>query len=283
MSTPWLLTLSFFVVFTLLAWAITRFTHSASINYREAFTKKARFNLEDMFLFFDAKVLFYLNGFAIIIIPLIIWLILGNPALAILALITTAFLPKYIYRYLRARRYRRFEMQLPDAILMMAGALRAGSSLPMAFSNVAQQQSPPLSQEFDLVLREQRLGVSLDDALQHMNERIPSLDFGLVVSAIRIGREVGGNLAETLERLAATLRQKAAMEGKIRALTSQGKLQGIVVGALPLVLMLILFQMEPEAMAPLLHTPMGWAVIAVIVTLEIMGILMIRRIVNIDV
>ncbi len=110
---------------------------------------------------------------------------------------------------------------------------------------------------------------------------MPSLT--LVVSALRIASVTGGGLAETLERAAQTLRNSLAMEDKIRALTAQGKLQAIVVGALPLLLVLVLAQMEPEAMALLWRTRIGWATVAVVALLEIFGIVLIRKIVAIDV
>ena len=134
-----------------------------------------------------------------------------------------------------------------------------------------------------MVLREQRLGVALDEALENLNERVPLQSVTLTVSAMRIAAETGGQLAETLERASQTLRSKLAMEGKIRALTSQGKLQAIVVGALPLFLMYVLNKMEPEAMNLLFTTRMGYATLAVIALLEFFGVLIIRKIVDIDV
>jgi tight adherence protein B len=100
---------------------------------------------------------------------------------------------------------------------------------------------------------------------------------------MRVSRDTGGNLAETLEQLAQTLRTKITLEGKIRALTAQGKLQGVVVGLLPVGLMFVLSKMEPEAMAPLFHSWYGWVTLAVIAVLELIGLLIIRKIVNIDV
>jgi tight adherence protein B len=172
---------------------------------------------------------------------------------------------------------------LPDALLLICGSLRAGASLQTALSQMASEIRPPISQEFSLMLREQRFGVTFDDALTNMEKRIPNEEFLLVCAAMKIARETGGNLAETLERLSETIRQKLTIEGKIRALTAQGKLQGIVVGLLPLILIFILFQMEPAAMAPLLTTWYGWLVMAGIFVLELVGMLIIRKIINIDV
>ena len=166
---------------------------------------------------------------------------------------------------------------------MLAGGLKAGVSLSQAVQQLVLESRPPISQEFELVLREQRLGVSMDEALEGVNRRVPLQSMTLTVSAMRIASETGGQLAETLERAAQTLRQKLAMEGKIRALTSQGKLQAWVVGALPLFLMLVLNQMEPAAMNLMFTTRAGWATLVVIGLLEFFGVLVIRKIVDIDV
>ena len=133
------------------------------------------------------------------------------------------------------------------------------------------------------MLREQRLGVTLEQSLNNLARRMPTQTTTLVVSAMRIAVETGGGLAETLERTSHTIRSRLQMEGKIRALTAQGKMQAWVVGLLPLFLMFILNKMEPEAMGELWHTPLGWGVLAVIAFLEVMGVYVVRKIVTIDV
>jgi tight adherence protein B len=132
-------------------------------------------------------------------------------------------------------------------------------------------------------LREQRLGVSLEQSLNNLARRMPTQTTTLVVSAMRIASDTGGGLAETLERTAETIRSRLQLEGKIDALTSQGKMQAWVVGSLPLLLMVVLNKMDPESMGMLWHTPMGWATLAVIALLEIMGVYLIRKITSIDV
>lgn len=133
------------------------------------------------------------------------------------------------------------------------------------------------------MLREQRLGVTLEQSLNNLSRRMPTQTTVLVVSAMRIAVETGGGLAETLERTANMIRNRLQMEGKIRALTAQGKMQAWVVGLLPMFLMAVLNKMEPEAMSELWHTPLGWGVLAVIGFLEVMGIYVVRKIVTIDV
>jgi tight adherence protein B len=184
---------------------------------------------------------------------------------------------------LRNRRKAKLVLQLPDGLTMMAGSLRAGASLQNALAMVVKECPAPISQEFSLLLREQRLGLSLEDSLRGMGQRLNTDDIDLFVSAMTIAKEVGGNLSEILDRLASTLRAKAVMEGKISALTSQGKLQGIVVGLLPIFLAAVLYAMDPEAMTPLFTTIYGWGVIAVVFVLLMLGAFFIKKIVTIDI
>ena len=132
-------------------------------------------------------------------------------------------------------------------------------------------------------MKEQRLGVDLDVSLAHMERRIPLQDFSMLATALRINREVGGNLADTISSLGETLRRKGTMEGKIKSLTAQGKMQGYVMAGLPVLLAVLLNFLEPEAMSKLWTTAVGWIVITVIVVMEALGFLMIRKITSIDV
>lgn len=251
--------------------------------YRDQFTQTSQVTLADMFLFVDAEKLFYINAIGILLVPLFVFLGTGNGLLTTISAVVILVAPRLIYAWMGKRRRARFAVQLPDALTMIANALRAGASLQMSLDVVVRESAPPLSQELGLVVREQRLGVALEDALEGMARRVMSQDFDLVVSAIVIAKEVGGNLSETLERLAGTLRSKAIMEGKIDALTSQGKMQGIVVGLLPVFLAGILTFMDPASMAPLYNTYWGWAAMGAVLVLEMIGAFFIRKIVNIDV
>ena len=186
-------------------------------------------------------------------------------------------------RFIATRRLRRFEQQLPDALLMITGALRAGASLPIALEGVVSEAKPPISQEFDLFLRELRLGVDFGEALEALEKRVPLADLALVTGGMALSREVGANLAETLESIAKTIRAKLQMEGKIRSLTAQGKMQGIVMAGLPVFLVFVLNIMEPDAMAPLFHEWYGWITLAVMTVTILVGHHVIRRITSIDV
>jgi tight adherence protein B len=264
-------------------WAMIQVARDLLAKQKETTETQAKTGLEDLFIFVDASKLFYFNIAALFIIPGLLWGLTGNPVLVGGAAAIIVIIPRFAVNFLRKRRFKLFEKQLPDALLMVSGAMRAGASLTVAMEGMVKEQRPPLSQEFELMLREQRLGVDFDTALRNMEGRLPLPDFVMVVSGMRISREVGGNLADILETLADTLRRKHQMEGKIEALTAQGKMQGIVMTGLPIFLMLILTQMEPEAMSPLYNTWYGWVTLAVVAVLLSIGYLAIRKITTIDV
>jgi len=267
----------------LLSWFAIDMGTTTLAKYRASFTERTRFQVQEFFLFIDPRKLFVANLAVMALGAMMVWLATGSPFLAFPMFFALGFAPRFIYAWMRKRRLQTFEGQLPDALMMLSGGLRAGVGLSSAIRQLVMEAQPPISQEFALMLREQRLGVTLEHSLANLGRRVPTQTTTLVVSAMRIASETGGGLAETLERTAHTIRSRLQMEGKIRALTSQGKLQAWVVGMLPMLLMLVLNNMEPEAMSLLWHTRMGWATLTVIAIFEFMGIYVIRKIIAIDV
>lgn len=243
----------------------------------------AEISLAEMFIFVDPKKLWTMTLVMSFILPLMVYAYAESTFMAILAFIISLLLPSKVVSFLKKKRQDKFEKQLPEALLMLSGAMRAGASFTIALESMVKEQKPPISQEFDLLVREQRMGIDFDTALKHMESRMPTADFMMVVSAMRISREVGGNLAEILDSLAHTLRRKSEMEAKIEGLTAQGRLQGIVMSSLPLLLLFALTKLEPEAMKPLLTEWYGWVTLAVIAFGEWLGYMVIKKIVNIDV
>jgi tight adherence protein B len=274
---------SVFLGATMLAYAVLLKGRDFMAGYKETFTESASANMADMFLFIDATRLFYINIAAIVVVPLLIWIILGDLPTALAVFAMLALLPSIIYRSMRKKRLKKFEEQLPDGLLMLTGAMRAGASLSIALEGLVKEQPAPLSQEFELFMREQRIGVDFEKSLSNMEKRLPIQDFAMLTSALRINREIGGNLAEILESLAETLRRKHQMEGKIDSLTAQGKLQGIVMTGLPVLLGVLLYFLEKESMEKLWTTTIGWVVLGIIIIMEAMGYVMIRKITSIDV
>ncbi|MES2832733.1 MAG: type II secretion system F family protein [Pseudomonadota bacterium] len=267
----------------LLTWFVIDVGTVTLSRYRENFTERAKFQVQEFFLFIDPSRLFIVNLAIMILGGLLAWLLSGSILLALGVGSAFALLPRLLYATMRKRRFQKFEQQLPDALMMLCGGLRAGAGFSSALQQLVAEAQAPLAQEFSLVLREQRLGVTLEQSLSNLARRVPTQTTALVVCAMRIATETGGGLAETLERTAQTIRSRMQMEGKIGALTAQGKLQAWVVGLLPLVLMLVLNHMEPEAMALLWHSRLGWATLAIVGFLECLGVYVIRKIIAIDV
>lgn len=278
-----LLIVSVFLSTSLFMYWLTNALQDFALNYKNTFTESANANMGDMFMTVDVNQLFYINMIALAIVPLILWFLIGDPITTIVVFVLIALAPSMMYKRMRKQRMRRFEEQMPDALIMLSGAMRAGASLNIALENLVKEQPAPLSQEFELFMREQRVGVDFEVSLANMEKRIPLQDFSMFSSALRINREIGGNLAEIIESLGSTLRMKHQMEGKIESLTAQGKMQGIVMTGLPVLLAVLLYLLEKESMEKLWTTSVGWGVLSVIIIMEAMGYIMINKITRIDV
>ncbi|MBP6018824.1 MAG: type II secretion system F family protein [Burkholderiaceae bacterium] len=275
--------LSIFIFVFLSCWLLQRYLGKAYVRYQQAFTQAATSHLGEFFLFLDPAQLWVANVLAGVTIVVLTWLFSGVVWLAMTAGVLALIMPQYTVSRYRRRRLQRFDEQLPDLLLALAGAMRSGSGMQAALRHIVAQSPAPLSQEFGLMLREQRMGVAADQALATLYQRMPTEGTGLVVSALTIAAQSGGGLAETLERIASTLQARLHLLGRIHALTSQGRMQAWVMSALPFVLALVLHYLDPLAMQALWQTPVGWVVIVVVLGLELTGVYFIRRIVNIQV
>lgn len=251
--------------------------------YEEVFKDTATTNMEDMFMFIDPQRLFFFNVVALVTIPALVLVLFGDLLTALAFFLLILIGPFKYYKALRKKRLKTFERQLPDALTMISGGLAAGASLNMAMEALVKEQPAPLSQEFMLFLREQRIGTDFDISLRNMERRLPIPDFIMFSAALRISREIGGNLGETLDTLSDTLRKKATMEGKIESLTAQGRMQGYVMTGLPVLLGVLLYFLEPDYMSMLFSTPAGWGTLMIIIVMEILGYVFIRKVTNIDV
>lgn len=209
------------------------------------------------------------------------WLL--GPAGAVVATSFALTAPWLFSRHVASRRRKRFVYQLPDALLALASALRAGCTLSRGLELMAERQPAPLSQEFTIVLAEYRVGRPLSESLDEMHRRIGAPELQLMNTAVNVSRRVGGNLADTLESLARTLQEKAHVEAKIDALTSMGRAQGWVVGLLPILIGAVLYQQQPERMSLLFTQWYGWIVLGIVAAMMTVAAWMIRKIVNIDV
>ncbi len=256
---------------------------TAYAEYRNSFHTDIKRNMMEMFLFIPPQTLFILSIVLILAIFYITYLMTGIYILALGLAFVAVAIPRFIIFRLKKRRIAHLTMQLPDFLMAVSRAMQAGSSLNQSLEVAIQEDKGPVSQEFSLVMKEVRLGVDFNDALDNFSKRVPIEEANLVATAIKISREIGGNLSEAIYRLSVTLRTKQETEGKIRALTAQGRMQGIVMTLLPIFLAIILYKMEPETMSKLISEPVGWVVIAIVIVMELLGYFFIRKIVNIDV
>ena len=211
-----------------------------------------------------------------------LWLT-GSVVAATVVALASGALPRATLAVIRRRRLNAFRRQLSDLLMLTAGGLRAGLGLGQALGQTAAEIEAPARQEVELMLREQRLGASFEQALAGLERRMPLEETALLCAALRISRDTGGNLAETLEALGDAMRRKVAIEGKIRALTAQGRLQGWAMGLLPLLCAALLWLVEPTAMAALFTTWYGLATCAVISVMQLLGLYFLRRVMRIDV
>ncbi|MCX6844660.1 MAG: type II secretion system F family protein [candidate division WOR-3 bacterium] len=191
--------------------------------------------------------------------------------------------PRLYLNNTEQRRRRKFDAQLLEAIPMLAGAMKAGMSLLQAMEQITREMGPPIRQEFAHALQENRVGKPLMEALNDMKNRLRTDDLSITVDAVGISQETGGVLSEVLMKIAETIKSRNRVRTKIDTLTAQGRLQGIIMSLMPWGLAAILFLLDPELMRPMFTTGTGQIILVAIVILEIMGWLVIRRLVSIDV
>ncbi len=204
--------------------------------------------------------------FAFIPGPIVLWILSG-----------------FFLRFRQAHRTRAFEAQLGDTIMLLSNALKAGLSFAQAMSTVAKNGTPPISEEFARATREIALGIPVDEALQHMVERNKSEDFDLMVTAVQIQRSVGGNLAEILDTIAFTIRERVRIHGEIRTLTAQARMSGLIITLLPVGLGLFMFFLEPTYFSPMVNQTLGWVMLGLAIFSIMIGSALIQKIVRIRV
>ena len=217
----------------------------------------------------------------------------GSKLMAVVGFLFGLRLPRMYINFAANRRMRAFDGQLGDTLNLWVNALRSGYSVLQAMETIATELPPPVSKEFERVVQEVRLGLGLEQALANMYRRVPSEDLDMVITAVNIQREVGGNLAEVLDTISFTIRERVRIKGEIKTLTAQGRISGWIISLLPIGLGLVLYAMNPEYVselwvreAPWIFKPIvpcGWLVIGVGVILIGIGALAIRKIVDIEV
>ncbi len=272
-----------FVAATAAFVALLGLVRQLALRHRERFERTIDRSLRSAFLFIDPASLHRLMLVAAVVLSLAAWLVIGSPAASLAAALIAGTVPRLMLARLRLRQVEAFRQQLPDVLMLLSGSLRAGNGLSQALAGAAAELPAPARNELELMLREQRMGATLAESLVSLQRRLRLEETALFASALRIGTEAGGNVADALESLADATRRKLAIEGKVLALTAQGRLQAAVMGLLPSALAVLLWVFDPEAMHPLVADWRGWVVCLAVGFAQIAGYLMIRRLVAIEI
>jgi tight adherence protein B len=226
-----------------------------------------------------------------IILNILSLLVLGTAGLLLIknilltiVLILAALLAPYIYlKISQKRRLNKFNDQIADSLSVISNSLKAGYSFFQSMEMVAKEMSPPISDEFTRVLKEVNLGAPAEEALEALTERVESDDLDLVITAVLIQRQVGGNLSEILDSISHTIRERVRIQGEIKTLTAQGRASGFIIAILPIALGLVLSLINSEYMSPLFSHPLGKMMLGVGFVSQLVGALIIKKIINIEV
>ena len=219
---------------------------------------------------------------AMLLLMLILFIVSGrNLIMGFVGIVIGYMIPILIVKRKISLRRKMFNSQIADALVLISSSLRSGYSFMQAIEMVGREMHPPISEEFYRVLREINLGVTTDEAMNHMAERINSVDLDLVVTAVLIQRQIGGNLTEILDNIANTIRERVKIAGHIKTLTAQGRMSGIIISLLPVVVGGIVSILSPGYIMPLFTQAIGHVMIVAAVISEFIGIMLIRNIVDI--
>ncbi|MGE5553699.1 MAG: type II secretion system F family protein [Betaproteobacteria bacterium] len=207
----------------------------------------------------------------------------GNPLAAVGGLVVGWLLPRMYLEQRTVKRQKAFNAQLAEALTVMSNSLKAGYSFLQAMEMVSREMLPPISLEFGRALREVALGVATETALEAMVRRVGSDDLDLVVTCVLIQRQVGGNLAEILDNISHTIRERIRIKGEIKTLTAQGRMSGLIISLLPFALTGLMFALSPKYITQLLTHPLGRPMLVMGLISEGIGVLLIRKITDVEV
>lgn len=216
-----------------------------------------------------------------LLLGLVVFLTTFDIMLTILALVVGIVLGLLFLNIYISRRQQAFTNQLGDMLQMVSNAMRAGFSFLQAFELIAREMDAPIGREVQKVVSEINVGATVDTALENMQKRVQSADFELVVTAVLIQRQVGGNLAQILDTIGATIEERVKVKREVKALTAQGRASGYLLSGLPFALGLILYTMNPDYLKPLWTETYGRMAIMLALVLQVIGFMVIRKIVDI--
>ncbi len=220
----------------------------------------------------------------LIVAPLLLFgFVFRNIMIGAFLAVVALLVPPLIVKSRSRARIDKFNNQLAEFLVLLVNALRAGQTFLQAVNHAIKESPEPIASEFKLLIQETNLGLPVEAAFQNLVQRVPSPDLDITATAFLIQKNIGGNLAEVMEKVAATIRERVKLQGQIRVLTAQGALSGWIVGLLPIGLGFVLYGMNPDYIGLLFSTEKGRLLLGVGATMQLIGVLMIRKIITIDV
>jgi tight adherence protein B len=216
-------------------------------------------------------------------IPLLLAYFISGATVSIAAAGIIGFaIPPVLVQHTRKKQQEEFNKQLAESLTIMENSIKAGFTFQQAMESIAAEMQPPIATEFARSLREMRYGVSMEDALRHMVDRVKNKDLDLLVCAFLTSAQVGGNLSEILSVIADTVKDRIKIKADVRVLTAQGRMSGLIIGLLPVVLILVLMLVNPEYFGTFFESQIGKIMMMVAVGMETAGFLVIRKLVDIQ-
>ena len=191
--------------------------------------------------------------------------------------------PRWIIDYMVEKRIKAYSLQMVDALQLLSNGIRAGLSVPQAIGMIVEEMPAPISQEFNVLLQQNRIGMPLEECFENLAKRVPLEDNDMFVSAVNILRETGGNLSEVFDTIVDVIRERVRLQQKVDTYTAQGMFQGMTIGAMPYLLGFVYFLQDPKSMTPLFTTPLGLVFLFVALIFDIAGIYVIMKIVKIKI
>lgn len=242
--------------------------------WQEKQVSKMSTHLDDSFIYLGKRNLLLLTG-APLILGVIGYVLVSIPG-AIIGAVIGLVVPKVFASAAKGARIKKFQSQLVDTLMVFSSSLKGGLSFVQALEIVCEEMPEPTNQEFGLILKENKLGVPLEDSLQSLRKRVPTEELSLVVSSILVAKETGGELTRVFARLVDTIRDKIKLREKMETLTLQGKLQGYIMSFLPIVFTLFVYKQNPEHFLPMTTTNTGKMLIILAIVLQIVGMFLIQ-------
>jgi tight adherence protein B len=265
-----------------LVWMLWSVGAGSAAEFQSSYIGETKASLGDVYSTFPAEKVFQLSAAIAAVVFLLITAAI-NWIAGILFGGAAFFAPRMVFNILRDKRRAVFNEQLVDGLELLANSVRAGLTLPQAIELLVREMKPPITQEFGRVLQEYRLGTDFDDAMLNMARRMGSRDLDVLVNAVAITRRSGGNVGEMFQSIAASIRERFRLEGKVRAMAATANMQAFVMSSMPFGLMVALFFIDPPHVQLLFQTTLGLFCVGAVVALVVAAFLWIRSIMDLDI